>query len=114
MNKGQNKPADVERHADAWLKGHEVLVNDWLNQGARRRHVMRVRRPFCAKKNARQLPGVFWAQHLAGPRGSDAGAVALATFLMQATLALEAEEAGLLLAHAGPHSGGGCTSPTER
>jgi len=32
MNKGQNKPADVERHADAWLKGHEALVNDWLNQ----------------------------------------------------------------------------------
>nr|MBP8281607.1 proline/glycine betaine ABC transporter substrate-binding protein ProX [Aeromonas sp.] len=32
MNKGQNKPADVERHADAWLKGHEALVNDWLTQ----------------------------------------------------------------------------------
>ena len=32
MNKGQNKPADVERHADAWLKGHEALVNGWLTQ----------------------------------------------------------------------------------
>lgn len=30
MNKGQNKPADVERHADAWLKGHEAEVNGWL------------------------------------------------------------------------------------
>ncbi|MNG16635.1 Glycine betaine-binding periplasmic protein precursor [compost metagenome] len=32
MNKGQNKPADVERHADAWLKGHQALVDGWLAQ----------------------------------------------------------------------------------
>jgi glycine betaine/proline transport system substrate-binding protein len=32
MNKGQNTQADVERHADAWLKGHGALVNDWLTQ----------------------------------------------------------------------------------
>ena len=22
----------IKRHADAWLKGHEALVNDWLAQ----------------------------------------------------------------------------------
>ncbi|BEE16617.1 glycine betaine ABC transporter substrate-binding protein [Aeromonas enteropelogenes] len=32
MKQGQNKPADIERHADAWLKGHEALVNDWLTR----------------------------------------------------------------------------------
>lgn len=30
MKQGQNKPEDIERHADAWIKGHETLVNDWL------------------------------------------------------------------------------------
>ena len=32
MKQGQNKPADIERHANAWIKGHEALVNDWLTQ----------------------------------------------------------------------------------
>lgn len=32
MNRGQSKPADIERHADAWLKGHGALVNEWLTQ----------------------------------------------------------------------------------
>ncbi|MFG0834399.1 glycine betaine/L-proline ABC transporter substrate-binding protein ProX [Aeromonas bivalvium] len=30
MKQGQNKPADIARHADAWLKGHEALVTQWL------------------------------------------------------------------------------------
>lgn len=38
MNKGQNKPADVERHADAWLKGHEALVEGWLAQARAAAH----------------------------------------------------------------------------
>ncbi|MDF2412783.1 glycine betaine/L-proline ABC transporter substrate-binding protein ProX [Aeromonas sp. 1HA1] len=32
MKQGQNKPADIERHANAWIKGHEAQVNDWLTQ----------------------------------------------------------------------------------
>ncbi|EOD54829.1 glycine betaine/L-proline ABC transporter substrate-binding protein ProX [Aeromonas molluscorum] len=30
MKQGQNKPADIERHADAWIKGHPALVKQWL------------------------------------------------------------------------------------
>jgi glycine betaine/proline transport system substrate-binding protein len=31
MKVGENSPADIARHADGWLKGHEALVNQWLD-----------------------------------------------------------------------------------
>ena len=32
MKQGQNKPADIERHADGWIKGHDSLVKQWLTE----------------------------------------------------------------------------------
>ncbi|NCB60519.1 MAG: proline/glycine betaine ABC transporter substrate-binding protein ProX [Gammaproteobacteria bacterium] len=32
MKAGQNKPADIERHADGWLKAHAKLVDHWLSE----------------------------------------------------------------------------------
>ncbi len=32
MKAGQNKPADIERHADGWLKAHAKLVDNWLSE----------------------------------------------------------------------------------
>jgi glycine betaine/proline transport system substrate-binding protein len=30
MRAGQNKPADIERHADGWIAAHQKLVENWL------------------------------------------------------------------------------------
>jgi len=30
MKKGENKPTDIDHHADAWLNGHTKQVNAWL------------------------------------------------------------------------------------
>ncbi|MEG0447549.1 MAG: glycine betaine ABC transporter substrate-binding protein, partial [Comamonas sp.] len=32
MSQGQNKPADIERHAQAWIKAHQKAFDDWLAQ----------------------------------------------------------------------------------
>lgn len=32
MRQGQSAPADVARHADAWLAGHQALVEQWLSR----------------------------------------------------------------------------------
>jgi len=32
MQKGQNSQADIERHADAWIKAHQDTWNGWLKQ----------------------------------------------------------------------------------
>lgn len=32
MKAGQNAPADIERHADGWLKAHAELIDSWLVQ----------------------------------------------------------------------------------
>lgn len=32
MRNGQNKFKDIERHADAWIKGHPKTFNRWLSQ----------------------------------------------------------------------------------
>ncbi|GAA3989299.1 glycine betaine/L-proline ABC transporter substrate-binding protein ProX [Comamonas faecalis] len=32
MNQGQNKPADIERHADAWIAAHQKTFDGWLAQ----------------------------------------------------------------------------------
>ncbi|KQP18317.1 glycine betaine/L-proline ABC transporter substrate-binding protein ProX [Pseudorhodoferax sp. Leaf267] len=31
MRDGQNKPADVERHTDAWIKGHQKTFDGWID-----------------------------------------------------------------------------------
>ena len=30
MQAGQNKEADIERHADEWIASHQKLYNSWL------------------------------------------------------------------------------------
>ena len=32
MRDGQNKPQDVERHTDAWIKGHQKTFDAWISQ----------------------------------------------------------------------------------
>ncbi len=32
MRDGRNKPQDVERHADAWIKAHQKVFDDWIAQ----------------------------------------------------------------------------------
>ena len=32
MKDGQNKPADIERHTDGWIKAHQTLFDSWLQQ----------------------------------------------------------------------------------
>lgn len=32
MQQGEDSEADIERHADAWIKGHQDTWNDWLEQ----------------------------------------------------------------------------------
>lgn len=32
MRDGQNKPADIDRHVDGWIKGHQKLFDDWIAQ----------------------------------------------------------------------------------
>ncbi|MGF6212936.1 glycine betaine/proline transport system substrate-binding protein [Comamonas sp. 4034] len=32
MKDGQNKPADIERHADGWIKAHQQLFDGWIEQ----------------------------------------------------------------------------------
>ncbi|RYF59430.1 MAG: proline/glycine betaine ABC transporter substrate-binding protein ProX [Comamonadaceae bacterium] len=32
MRDGQNKPADVERHTDAWIKAHQKTFDGWIAQ----------------------------------------------------------------------------------
>lgn len=32
MSQGQNKPADIERHVQSWIKGHQATFDGWLEQ----------------------------------------------------------------------------------
>jgi len=32
MSIGQNKPADIERHANAWIAGHQAVFDGWITQ----------------------------------------------------------------------------------
>ncbi|AVP58383.1 glycine betaine/L-proline ABC transporter substrate-binding protein ProX [Pulveribacter suum] len=32
MSQGQNKPADIERHVDGWIKAHQKTFDGWLEQ----------------------------------------------------------------------------------
>ncbi|WP_086981328.1 glycine betaine/L-proline ABC transporter substrate-binding protein ProX [Vibrio aphrogenes] len=32
MRKGQNKPEDIEAHANAWIKSHQKQFDSWVNQ----------------------------------------------------------------------------------
>ncbi len=32
MRDGQNKAADIDRHVDGWIKGHQKLFDDWITQ----------------------------------------------------------------------------------
>ena len=32
MRDGENKPADIARHVDAWIRGHQDVWNGWLDQ----------------------------------------------------------------------------------
>lgn len=32
MSQGQNKPADIERHVDGWIKAHQKTFDDWIQQ----------------------------------------------------------------------------------
>ena len=34
MKEGQNKPADIERHADGWIKAHQGLFDGWVKEAA--------------------------------------------------------------------------------
>jgi len=32
MSQGQNKPADIERHTEGWIKAHQKTFDDWIAQ----------------------------------------------------------------------------------
>ena len=32
MKNGQNKPADIARHTDGWIKGHQKTFDSWISQ----------------------------------------------------------------------------------
>lgn len=32
MRRGQNKPADIERHVDGWIKAHQKTFDGWIRQ----------------------------------------------------------------------------------
>ena len=32
MSKGQNKPADIDRHVEGWIKAHQKTFDSWLEQ----------------------------------------------------------------------------------
>lgn len=32
MSQGQNKPADIERHVDGWIKAHQKAFDGWIGQ----------------------------------------------------------------------------------
>lgn len=32
MSKGKNTPADIEAHANGWIKAHQKLFNSWIEQ----------------------------------------------------------------------------------
>src|SRR5690606_16634432 len=32
LNNGQNKPADIERHVQSWIKAHQATFDDWIAQ----------------------------------------------------------------------------------
>ena len=32
MSQGENKPADIERHTNAWIKGHQKTFDSWIAQ----------------------------------------------------------------------------------
>lgn len=32
MSQGQNKPADIERHVDVWIRFHQATFDDWIAQ----------------------------------------------------------------------------------
>ena len=36
MRNGEDSPEDIERHADAWIKGHQDQFNQWLDTHERR------------------------------------------------------------------------------
>jgi glycine betaine/proline transport system substrate-binding protein len=33
MNAGQNKPDDIKRHAQEWIRSHQAQFEDWLSEG---------------------------------------------------------------------------------
>jgi ABC-type proline/glycine betaine transport system substrate-binding protein len=33
MSQGQNKPADIERHTQAWIKAHQAMLDGWIAAG---------------------------------------------------------------------------------
>ena len=60
MNKGQNKAGGRGTSCRRLAQGPRGAGERLAGSGARRRHVMKGgTSPFCAKKNARQLPGVL-------------------------------------------------------
>ena len=34
MRDGENKPADIERHVDGWIRGHQQTFDSWIAQAA--------------------------------------------------------------------------------
>ena len=32
MRSGENKPADIERHVDGWIKAHQPVFDGWVAQ----------------------------------------------------------------------------------
>lgn len=38
MRDGENKPADVERHTDAWIKAHQKTFDGWIQQALASAH----------------------------------------------------------------------------
>ncbi|MFT3720680.1 glycine betaine/L-proline ABC transporter substrate-binding protein ProX [Pseudorhodoferax sp.] len=38
MRDGENKPADVERHTDAWIKAHQKTFDGWIDQALKAAH----------------------------------------------------------------------------
>lgn len=38
MRKGANKPADIEAHANGWIKAHQALFNSWIKQAKQAAH----------------------------------------------------------------------------
>ena len=32
MRDGQNKAADIDRHVDGWIKGHQKTFDSWIAQ----------------------------------------------------------------------------------
>lgn len=32
MSQGKNSPADIENHANSWIKAHQMLFDSWIKQ----------------------------------------------------------------------------------